>query len=338
MRPPPPAPKPSIFQARVASYQIGATNAASLSIPRELDDGNVTTYWLEDLPGSAGEGEFFTFERRVSQAKAVQLRIVAGNTAVAKQKPTNRPKRLAVVWAGGGAHVDLPDAANDALGTAYIADLPTPVDGCVTVILESMYGPPNGATAIAELEVFAEGERSGGGEALLAAVIAAGGDGERAAAQELARRGAAGAAAIDNELGRTQDSSSRRRLVHALVAIRDAAAGPPLVRAVTQKWIDGKDLVEAIGALGALGQTQQLRELAAQDELDVDARIAAVKTLAASDGKLVIEVAGVGPRALRRAAIDALATVPGATLAPAAQAATSPPAAGDLWRAPPRPA
>jgi hypothetical protein len=325
---------PLVFQARTASYQVGATNAGSLSIPRELDDGKLGTYWTEDLPTSAGEGEFFTFERRIGKAKAAQLRVVPGDpSSAAHMKAVNRPKRLGVVWAGGAAHVDLPDAAIDPLGTAYIADLPAPADSCVTVIVETTYGPPNGKTAIAELEVFAEGERSGGGEAMLAAVVAAGSDGEHAAAQALARRGAAGAVAIDGELGKAADDGARSRLVHALIGVKDPAAGAPLARAVSQRWVKDKDLVDAIAALGALGQTQQLRELAAQDDLAVDARIAAVHALAASDGKLVIEVAGVGPRALRRAAIDALAAVPVAVLVPAAQAATAASAAGDLWRA-----
>ena len=42
-----------------------------------------------------------------------------------------------------------------------MVDLPQPVAGCVTVILETTYGPPQGTTAIAELEVFADGERTG---------------------------------------------------------------------------------------------------------------------------------------------------------------------------------
>jgi len=318
---------PMVFQARAASYQVGATNAGALAIPSELDDGKLATAWVEDLPASAGEGEFFTFERRLAKAKAAQLRVVP-----AHEKNVNRPKRLGVVWAGGAAHVEVPDGAIDAPGTAYVVDLPAPIDGCVTVIVESTYGPQNGKTAIPELEVFAEGERNGGGETLLAAAVAAGSDGERAAAQELARRGAAGAAAIDAELSHTGDEAARRRLVHALIGVHDPAAAAPLAHAVKEKWLQGPDLVEAIAALGKLGQTAQVRELAAADDVGVEARIAAIQALATADPKLVIDVAGLGPRAMRRAAIDALATLPVATLLPAAQGAQSAMAAGDLWR------
>src|SRR5205814_400383 len=84
-----------------------------------------------------------------------------------------------------------PDAANEPPGAAYTVDLPEPVAGCITVVLEATYGPPQGTTAIAELEMFAEGERSGGGDALLAHIVAEGATGATTAAATLARRGAA---------------------------------------------------------------------------------------------------------------------------------------------------
>src|SRR5262249_14789526 len=156
-----------------------------------------------------GEGQFFTFEPRLAAAKAAQLRILPAGAKF------NRPRRLGVVAAHGAWHIELPDGANDRAGTAYGADLPAAVGGCVPVILESTYGPPKGTTAIAELEVFGEGERSGGGEATLAHAIAVGDDGGIAAAQALARRGAAGVAAIDGELAKTSDDAVRWRLVRA---------------------------------------------------------------------------------------------------------------------------
>src|SRR5437763_1577836 len=74
----PPA-KPLLFQARVASHQAQSSDAGSLGIPNELDDGKPTTYWREDLANSDGSGQFFTFERRLAKARAAQLRIVPGN-------------------------------------------------------------------------------------------------------------------------------------------------------------------------------------------------------------------------------------------------------------------
>src|SRR4051812_47315805 len=191
-----PAP-PLIYQARVASYEVGAGDAGGLGIPRELDDGRLDTVWREELAASAGEGQFFTFEPRAAGAPARQLRIAPGTPASSPARSFNRPRRLAIVAAQGAWRVELPDAASEPPGAAYTVDLPEPIAGCVTVVLEATYGPPQGTTAIAELEVFAEGERGGGGDALLARMVAEGAAGAITAEAALARRGAAGAAAID---------------------------------------------------------------------------------------------------------------------------------------------
>jgi hypothetical protein len=116
-----PAIPPLLYQARVASVEIGAGDAGGLGIPQELDDGNPATQWREEL-ASDGEGQFFTFESRAPTAKAAEIRIVPGG------KSFNRPRRIGVVAAHGAWHVDVPDGANDPVGTAYVADLPTPVE------------------------------------------------------------------------------------------------------------------------------------------------------------------------------------------------------------------
>jgi hypothetical protein len=323
---------PVLYQARVASHEPGAYDAGALGIPAELDDGKLSTTWHEELVRSDGEGQFFTFEPRAGGAKAAQIRIVPGNPqSAATLRASNRPRRIALVSAHGAWHIDLPDAVNDPLGTAYVADLPAPVSGCVSVVLESTYGATNGTTAIAELEVFAEGERSGGGEAMLATAIAEGKD-TQSAGQELARRGAAGVAAIEAELGRATDETVRHRLARALIDMRDPAVGPLLARAVAQNWIGSADLIDAVGVLGTLGQTQELRELAGKDELALGVRVAAVHALAGKP-ELALELAGIGPRELRHAVIEIATLAPTAALVRAAQTATAAPAAGDLWRA-----
>src|SRR5262245_13932063 len=191
---------PLLYQARAASHQPGASDASALGIPAELDDGKPGTVWREEL-ATAGEGQFFTFQPRVEAARAQQIRVVPGNPASAgAMRAVNRPRGIAIVAAQGAWRVELPDAANEPLGAAYVVDLPQPVAGCVTIVLETTHGRPQGATAIAELEVFAEGERTGGGAALLARAVAEGKTGATAAAATLARQGAAGAAAIDTEL------------------------------------------------------------------------------------------------------------------------------------------
>lgn len=315
------APVPILYQARVASHQVGAPDAGALAIPRELDDGNPSTAWREDLP-SHGEGQFFTFVPRVDSARAATLRIVPA------AKAFNRLKTIAIVSAREAYRVELPD------GTAPLAiDLPQPVSGCVTVIVESVHG--RGTTAVAELEVFAEGERTGGGEALLAKIIAEGKSGETNAAAALAKRGAAAAAALDAELAKTTDAAARRRLVGALAKIADPAAVPALVRAATSGWVRGQDLLDVIAALGASGQTAALKELAAKGGPPVDVRVAAVVQIKPTGAgyDALVELAGKGPREVRRAVIERLALAPATQLAQTAAAQTAGSTAGDVWRA-----
>ena len=336
-RDPDPASPPAVYQARVASHEVGATDAGALSIPRELDDGSADTFWREELAGSTGEGQFFTFQPRFAGARATELRIVPGNPSTAQTARTfARPHRLAIVSAEGTWRVDLPDAAGDALGAAYVVDLPHPVAGCVSVVLESTYGPPHGTAAIAELEVYGDRERGGGGDEQLAQVVASGADGSVSAEQALAHRGAPAVVAIEGELGKTSDGAARARLLRALVASRDPSAGPVLARAAASGWVSGSDLIDVIGALRGLGQAQALHDLAAAHAVPLDARLAAVAALSPEvekDRAALVELAGRGPRELRREVIDTLAKVDAVTLAQAAQAAVPAPAAGDLWRA-----
>ena len=134
-------PTPLLYQARFASHEPGASDAGALGIPTELDDGKPRDVWREELAASAGEGQFFTFEPRVATAQASELRIVPGNpTSASTMKAFNRPHRIAIVSAQGAWQIELPDAAADSLGTAYVVDLPTPIAGCVTVVIESTYG------------------------------------------------------------------------------------------------------------------------------------------------------------------------------------------------------
>jgi hypothetical protein len=325
---PTPTAEPMLFKARVASHQPGAPDAGALAQPQELDDGKPTT-WREELAG-AGEGHFFTFKARTRGTKASQVRIVP-----AKVKGANRPQRIAVVSAQGAWHIDIPDSAKDAAGTGYVADLPAPIADCVTIVIESTYGT-NGVTAFSELEVFGEGERSGGGDASLAQVIASGGDGAKAAAQALARRGAPGVAAIEAELAKTSDGAARGRLVRALVSNRDPTAGPVLAKAVSEDWVQDADLIAALGALGGLGQGQALHDVAARQAVPVQARVAAVTALNPAVEKerdLLVALAGRGPRELRQAVIERLTSVDVPTLVPLAEAQPKAAASGDLWRA-----
>ncbi|MEO8554619.1 MAG: hypothetical protein ABI678_31800, partial [Kofleriaceae bacterium] len=187
---------PLEFQLRGVSYEPGAANVSELALPSELYDGKATTSWHEDL-ASSGEGQFFTITSRAAHAKATQVRIQSGG------KGLDRAKRIAIVGATRAWHVDLADS-----DAAQLIDLPEPIEGCVSVVIEDAYG--HGSLAIAELAVYGEGERTGGGEAALAKAIAEGGD-IKAATQALARRGAPAAAALDAELQKATSAAARSR-------------------------------------------------------------------------------------------------------------------------------
>lgn len=326
-----PPPAPLLYQARFASHEPGASDAGALAPPVDINDGNINTFWQEGLANSAGEGQFFTFEPRVADARASRIRIAPGNPPPRSGQPLNRPRRIAVVGANGAWHVDLPDAATAPRGAAYVADLPTPIDGCVTIILESTYGPSTGTTAIAELSVFAAAERNGGAEHALARAIAAGSNEANSAPQALAQRGAAAVTALDHELRQTHDLHARHRLAHALIAMKSREAGPVLARAIANGSVDERDVHDATAALAAMGLTAELYALASRDELSVGARSFAARALATDER--VMDLAGTGPLELRRVVVDAMSAFPAARLVAAVARATTPAANGDLWRA-----
>jgi hypothetical protein len=319
-----PSAQPMIYLARVASHQIGAGDAGGLGIPAELDDGKPATMWREEL-GGTGKGQWFTFETRTRGAKAKQLRVVAGG------KTFNRPRGLAIVGEKAAYRVELADTLD-----AQVVDLPDGIDGCVTVVLESTYGPDKGQTAIAEMSIYADGERASGGEAMLAKIIADGGDGALVAGQALAKRGAAGATALEAEILKTKDARARRRLLAVIAKIDDATAAPMLVRAATEGWAEGDALVDIVRALGRRGMFEELAQLASKSSLAIEARVAAAEAISADDPKsfaLLVDLAGTGPHALRKVVIERLANATMAQLIDAAQKETEAPSAGDLWRA-----
>lgn len=327
---------PGLYQARLASVQPGVSDARFLALPVELDDGKLDTGWTEELAGSAGEGQFFTFEPRIAGIAARQVRIVPGRpTSAAAMRAVNRPRELYLVAASGAWRVELPDAAAAPLGTAYTIDLPAAVAGCVTVVLGPTFGPPRGTTAIAELQVFAEGERTGGADVMLARIVAEGADGAVSAEAALARRGAGAVAALDAALAQPREPAARRRLVLALTRIKDPAVAPVLARAATERWVTGPTLLALVRALGERGLTAELAALALDPRVDLEARMAAAGALPASGAAFerLVALAGAGPAELRRIVIERLALAPVEALVAAVQVIDIAPRAGDLWRA-----
>ncbi|MCX5745561.1 MAG: HEAT repeat domain-containing protein [Proteobacteria bacterium] len=313
-----PASSPLVYRARLASTQPGATDAGALTRPEELDDGTPATTWSEGAGGN-GRGHFITFEGR-ARVGATQLRIVPGDPRSAEaMRAVNRPKRLGLITPTNAWWVELPDPGQrpntDPLGAAYAIDLPSPAMGCLTIVLDAAYPGTTDATTFAELEVFAEGERTaGGGEAVLARLVAV--------------------TAIEAELAKTTDVMTRHRLVMALAQDRDPTAATALATAATAGALRDADLHEVIDALGTFGQTAALATLARQTRLAGDVRAFAASKIDATRAEglaALVDLAGTEPRELRRAVIDALARAPLATLFDAA--ATMQGASPDVVRA-----
>lgn len=313
------APVPLLYQVRVASREPGAGGVADLVPPVELVDGNPATAWTDDR--ARARGQFFTFAP-VGDTRAAELRfVVAAHGA--------EPQSIAIVGAHDAYRIALPKAPP---GTALVAMLPEPMKGCVTAVI----GDVDPHAAIAELEIFAEGERAGGAEATLAGLVVSGADGAQRAAQALAHRGAAAVTALDAALASAKDAPARARVLDAIVATGDASAGPVLAKAARTLRLRDQDLASLLAALGKLGQLQDLALLAASSDLDLAARAVAVNAIANAPGDhaaLLVPLAGEGPRDLRHAVIDALSNVPIAELAAPAKSANDAAAAGDLLRA-----
>ncbi len=327
-----PAEPPLLYKASAESTRKDAADAGSLAVPNELDDGRADTAWRTD---GGVEGQFFTF-KPLGNATARQLRVLGGDHgAKTRLDAANRPHELAIVGEHVAWRVELPDAAQQPLGAAYVVDLPAPVGGCLSVIVASTYGA-RGETAISELEIYADGERANGGEGTLADIVAKDGPDARSAGQRLAHGGAKSVAALDAQLARTSDAGVRRRLVRVLAEVRDPTAAPLLARAATSGWIDGRELIAVAESLGRMQQWHELRELAGDAKLALDVRIAAASAIdpGAPDGlAALVELAGDGPRELRRAVIERLQAAPASALVAAANAQAGASASGDLWRA-----
>lgn len=316
-----PASNPIIFRAVATSHVAGASDALGLANPTELVDGKPTA-WTESLPDN-GEGQFFTFKSRVQDLQAGQLRVIAGNAKA------SRPKALAIIGRKAAWRVELPDAPT----TAHTVDLPADAGDCITVVIESVYATKGAATEISELGIFAAEERTGGGDALLAKVIAQDGPNIQTVINTL--RGPNAVIALEAELAKTTDAGARRRLVKALAHLHQPTAVPVLLRAITEGWVRGKDVDEAVAAIAEHQDVEAFKQLVGNKQLTLEQRVNVILRIQPK-GKgldLLVGIAGRGARELRRATISQLSYAPPAELVTRAATAQRDATAGDLWHA-----
>ncbi len=352
---------PGWYRPTITSSAAGATDAGQLVAPQALADGDLATRWS---PGEAGDGigAAITFRTRLRGGAAASLRITPGGATAAAAKDHLRVARLAVLGAGGGAVIELPDPlAGPAAGRdptqAYRASLPSTLDGCVTVVVVATYkgGAPAGAhLAIPELAVVADVEEAPGGlEPVLAASVAAGGLSGESAARALSARGAAAVSALTARLAAAAPDE-RRRLFTALAGIGDPAVLTPVADALAAGELGPIDVEPLLDRLLALepappaeGELTALLRTGARAgrPLGDPARSALARAVAhrwhadngltTGAGLALRDAAGTGGPGLRAelATLLAAAGAPALVAAIAAEPARPPGWQADLWRA-----
>lgn len=311
---------PAVFRRMVASSQADAADAAALTAPRELADGDVATAWREGAPGD-GRGEFVTLRSALPGAAVAALRIVPGNAADGPSfERDNRLREIAVLLGSRAVWIDFPkDPAKDAGAAAdpYWVTFDPPVSAqCVSVILSRVYPGRGGATAIAELAVLTTDELTEGGPyPALAARVAGGGDGAQAAARALAQGGEAGARALLDEAARpSRPAIEVLRLRRALALTSAPAAVPELVAGLAVPGTSQPDRAGFIDALARIGApaVAALEDTVGDVRATRAARVGAAAALGAIETEAataaLIAEAGAADAHVRRAIGLALAT------------------------------
>lgn len=229
---------------QVTSLAIASTNAGDrgtvegLAAPRAITDGNPSTVWVEGRPGP-GAGEFVTARLLPGPYRVQALALTltpspppAGGTA-ATAPPLGRLRTFTVLLDGAdGVHrflVTVPDDPSGYPGQPVWIQLPEPIRAsCLSIVLGEVFGGRRApsSTAIAELGVFTDLDFEGGPERLLAALR------EGTADVEVVLRALGGRALpLLNDQWSDLDTSSRRRVVRALVDLEDPAAASILADA-----------------------------------------------------------------------------------------------------------
>ena len=350
-------PTPGWYRPTIASSQAGATDAGQLVAPQPVADGDLGSGWAPVSRGD-GAGAAITFRTALRGGKAASLRLTPGGATMAAARGHLRVARLAVLGAGGGAIVEVPDpAAGRDPQQGYRAALPVALDGCVTIVVLAAHragAPADAGLVLPELAVVADVEEAPGGlETALATTVAAGGLAGESAARALAARGPGAVAALTARLA-TAAAAERRRLLTALAGVADPAVVPVVADALVtgelgpvdvEPVLDGLLALEppapAEGALTALLRTgvQGGRAVAEPVRLAL-ARATArrwqpPRALAAGPGQALLDAAGTGGPALRAelATLLAAAGAPALVAAVTAAPARSPAWQADVWRA-----
>ncbi len=345
------------FRAQGATSQFGSTSAADLSTPREIDDGNMTTAWLDGRGGS-GTFETIVFSQPQPAQKLAAVAIIPGHGASASEfRRRGRLKQFALLLYGDGGRTEyVVDIGSDPAARGQAAHR-TPVwvhlpkhiaTSCVELLVLSTYRG-SGARgrrddlAIAEVQLLTDLELSPDVmRVLVDRVRASSGAAARAAIRALRRRGAKASAAVVDALKQNSTAKQKQRLYQALALIDQPSSASTLAAALMDPITSSDTRRLAASKLAGYGDHGALALLSVlvDDSTDDDTRELALdfllKTQTQRRGGLLAEVAGKGSRTFRRSLAVALAKQEDVSLAGLAQATTIMKSAGaeaDLWRA-----
>jgi HEAT repeat protein len=334
------------FHFHAASSSAGAAgDVRRLSAPTAINDDDPATVWTADT--HQGRGEFFT--ARSSAGFAITgLRILPGDTSSAKVfTAAARPRRLTLFFGRGPEQSLDVDLVEDADGGAkrfrqpFWIPLPKPVaSGCLTVMIREVT-TGRAATAVADLAVMTEIDGSQAVDRLVADL--ASGTSCETRRPLLASIGGAALDKVTAALAASPPGQGRACLVETLVTLMPSplptdsqpiAAPPALASALAAALIaatpDEEKIVIAllarlpeppVSAIAGLladekrGEPDRLRAARALALLaQPEARLALLAALGKGSSSLrtgLRETAAGAKPPLARAALDALAKVPG---------------------------
>ncbi len=214
------------FTAASSSPSV-AGNAARITPPTAVNDGNPATTW-----STAGDGRGQLLTARSSGGFAITgLRVLPGDASSEKSYRTSaRPRRLTLIFGHDPAQNVEVELAEDADSGArrfrepfWIA-LPKPVaSSCVTVVVSDVTSP-KAAMSIADIDVMTELDGPDAIDRLVASLS----QGTSCAARQplLVRLGAPALAKVSTTIPRLAPGSGRECLVEALAALLSAGIAP----------------------------------------------------------------------------------------------------------------
>lgn len=208
---------PRLLQATTASSAVGRNVAA-------LTDGDLTTAWSEDRPGT-GAGEFAL----LSTSKALSLRgfDLVLRPAWSERRRSLAPRRLLIATDEQLFRVAIPeDAWDQPPGLPHRVELPEPLHtGCIAIVLDEAYEAPDAdRVTVAEVHGVSDFADAADFDALVGQLDGDGAEADAAAAL-LSRAGEQGLRATAEGFASLEEAGQRRAAAILAAGRCEALAG-----------------------------------------------------------------------------------------------------------------